>query len=276
MEQLVPEIVGGLIVAAVLLVVTLVWTRVCPAPLTVGVSPAIEYGPMSGVGLAVSRSFVDDVNGGMSPAEVKEWHKITYLAGTPLSLMLTDSTVLGRAATTHIREVWLTLVDFTPFEEATAEEPILLNIHSVAAGGRGSDAYLGGKLCTTTVPTSVPLLQLSALSDGCGSYRLSVDRHSELEIELVLLAAAPGRYTLDIDIEVTWWKSKRRITAIEGLRIFEAPSFEWASAQYSTFVWQDWSTNVASTFAEDWRRWRSEHDVPCEQARRFIPLRLDG
>lgn len=233
----------------------------------------VHYAPMSGIAAVTSLSLVDDVKSGSSVKEIRAKHDFSYHAATPFVIGATNASPPGRSQTVFVREVWLTLVEYVPLAVVQVEEPVVIFIRTVAAGGRGSDVLLGGTICSTE-PMRIPLMQQSAAADGLGSHRLSVDPDWDLEIELSLAAELPGRYSFDIDVDLQWGRRRATASVVRGFRLLETFNFDWAKAEGNSFAWQnlDLMDDVESTdLPADWPSWQERHSMPCS-GRRFVAL----
>ena len=277
--------IAGIVAAAVVSATTTVavmrwaWSRWrkhrsrCAVPVGIRFQDAIHYGPMSGIWISAPANSSKSSDPGAHLQELKQRGDISYLEYTPFSLWISNTSKRKRDVI-HLREIWLSLEEFRSLDLVREQQPLAVNVSTVAAGGRGPDLSLGGTFCTTE-PTKVPLLASSAAKDRLGSFDIRLQGGDEFEIELELAATEPGRYLVQVCLELDR-AGKTHVEEIDTpIALLACPNLEWATGFAHSFAWQSLNETAAcdgGSFPTDWRDWRSRWEPPERNARFFVPF----
>ena len=255
------------------------WSRWCKrrskgtVPVAIRFGEAIHYGPMSGVWVSAPDCLSKTSDPETCFRTLKEQGKVSYLEYTPFSLWLSNTSERERNVV-HLREVWLFLEDFRRLDVASEQQPLAVNVSTVAAGGRGADLALGGTIYTIE-SISVPLLASTSADDQLGSFHIRLRGGDDYEIELTLAAQEPGRYVVKLCLELEW-RGKTYFEVMDGrLTILACANLDWAEGFAHSFSWQSFNKTEAcerGSFPTDWRDWRGQWAPADSDARFFIPF----
>lgn len=236
-------IVAGIVAATTLVaaVVRWVWARwrkrrskrVVPVATRIG--EAIHYGPMSGAWAAAPARLANAADPETCFSALKRRGDLSFLEYTPFSLWISNTSKRKRNVL-HLREIWLSLEDFTSLEVAKDQQPLAVNVSTVAAGGRGADHAFGGTIHTSE-PVRVPLLASSAAADQQGSFRISVEGGDDCEIELELAAAEEGRYVIKVSLDIEWKGKTYTVDINPKLVMLSCRNLDWADGFAHSFAW---------------------------------------
>lgn len=243
------------------------------APIAIRFGEAIHYGPMSGIWVAAPEYLSKTLDPESSFRTLKQQEQVSFLEYTPFSLWLSNTSKRERNVV-RLREVWLSVQDFLPLDLASEQQPLAVNVTTVAAGGRGAELALGGTICTIE-SIRVPLLASASASDQLGSFHVHLKGEDDYEIELTLAAVEPGRYAVRLCLELEWRGETYFEEVDQRLTVLACDNLDWARGFFHSFAWQSLTRIEAcprSTFPADWQDWcRRWGPVPSD-ARFFTPF----
>lgn len=194
-----------------------VWTRVDVNP---------HYAPMSGV-LATTASY--DENKGINRDD------LAYLSGMPITISIGNTGVGAEARTAHVREITMTVEDYTPLTEYAAEHGTLVALRTVQADGRGSEYDFYVRL-SVNERTSLPLLSYALRENLEAPTLLTVPPDEFIEVTLYVTARHAGWYLISVNLEIQWGSRHASIRVREPIRILEASNVAWVSRVLSEYV----------------------------------------
>ena len=246
--------------------------RFGPAPIRFEFYECGHYGPESGATGVATTDFFEKVRKRGSLDGVNTGRHVTFLTATPFVIRAVNLSEQNNPRMVHIREVWLSLVRFTPLSVVAVEAPTAVNIRFVQASGRGSDCRLGGKICTTKM-IQIPLLLQAAKADGKGTHRIRIEPGHDFEIELLVVAETPGRYEFELAVEYEWGRRTARQVVAKNWRLLETQHLGWTRQSIVTFPGADvaFENHQGLDVPSDWLTYRRELDCACND-RKFVSL----